>query len=263
MRGFSLVELSIVLVILGLLTGGILAGQNLIRAAELRSVSTDIDKMTAAVYTFRDKYFALPGDMRNATQFWGRASSATHCVTNSAAAVDATGSCDGDGDGIVEDPAAASQNGERYHLWRQLTNAGLIEGNYTGVAGTGGPGHTTADNSPKSKISIALYTMATGGAVSGHSAIFDRTITGLAIQFGGAHASAGNRVPVLTPEECWNIDTKKDDGKPAQGKVLARTDESTYGLADFATSATSSDLDADYLLTSSIKTCALHFYIGR
>ena len=69
--GFSLVELSIVLVILGLLTGGILAGQSLIRAAELRSVATESQRYMAALNSFRDKYFALPGDMANATAFWG------------------------------------------------------------------------------------------------------------------------------------------------------------------------------------------------
>lgn len=70
-RGFSLVELSIVLVILGLLTGGILAGQSLIRAAELRSYITDVQRYPAAVNAFKDKYFAYPGDMANATKFWG------------------------------------------------------------------------------------------------------------------------------------------------------------------------------------------------
>ncbi|MBY6117485.1 prepilin-type N-terminal cleavage/methylation domain-containing protein [Mameliella alba] len=70
--GFSLVELSIVLVILGLLIGGVLTGQNLIRAAELRSVMTEFKTYQTAVMTFRDKYFALPRDMTNATDFfWG------------------------------------------------------------------------------------------------------------------------------------------------------------------------------------------------
>jgi prepilin-type N-terminal cleavage/methylation domain-containing protein len=68
---FSLVELSIVLVILGLLVGGVLMGQSLIRAAELRRVVTDYNKYTTAVQSFRDKYFALPGDMTNAQNFWG------------------------------------------------------------------------------------------------------------------------------------------------------------------------------------------------
>lgn len=71
--GFSLVELSIVLVILGLLTGGVLGGRALIRAAELRAITQEKEAFVTAVNTFRAKYNALPGDMRNATQFWGRA----------------------------------------------------------------------------------------------------------------------------------------------------------------------------------------------
>ena len=78
--GFSLVELSIVLVILGLLVGGVLTGQSLIRAAELRSVSTEYSRYVASVHTFRDKYFALPGDMTNATQFWGTAAVLPRCL---------------------------------------------------------------------------------------------------------------------------------------------------------------------------------------
>ena len=70
-NGFSLVELSIVLVILGLLTGGILGGQALIRAAELRAATTESQRYLAAINSFRDKYFALPGDMAIATRFWG------------------------------------------------------------------------------------------------------------------------------------------------------------------------------------------------
>ncbi|MFZ4540565.1 MAG: pilus assembly FimT family protein [Rickettsiales bacterium] len=71
-RAFSLVELSIVLVILGLLVGGILSGQALIRASELRAVVTEYNRHAVDTKTFRDKYFALPGDMANATSFWGR-----------------------------------------------------------------------------------------------------------------------------------------------------------------------------------------------
>ncbi|MFN7611184.1 MAG: type II secretion system protein, partial [bacterium] len=59
--GFSLIELAIVLVILGLLVGGIMSGQSLIRAAELRSVTSDLSRYESAVYTFRDKYSDLPG----------------------------------------------------------------------------------------------------------------------------------------------------------------------------------------------------------
>src|SRR6478736_3210874 len=96
-KGFSLVELSIVLVILGLLTGGILAGQSLIRAAELRAVGTEYGRYATATQTFRDKYLALPGDFKDATRFWNRLNSNADCVTSSSTTVGSPGVCDGNG----------------------------------------------------------------------------------------------------------------------------------------------------------------------
>lgn len=54
-----------------------MAGQSLIRAAELRSVPTDAARYLTAINSFRDKYFALPGDMANAVKFWGAQAGAT------------------------------------------------------------------------------------------------------------------------------------------------------------------------------------------
>jgi hypothetical protein len=59
--------MSIVLVIIGLLVGGILVGQDLIRAAEARAQITQIEKYNSAVNTFRGKYGYLPGDINAAT----------------------------------------------------------------------------------------------------------------------------------------------------------------------------------------------------
>ena len=70
-HGFSLVELSIVLVIVGLLTGGILMGQNLIRNAEIQGVMKELAKYSDAVIAFRDQYDALPGDLPDAGNYWG------------------------------------------------------------------------------------------------------------------------------------------------------------------------------------------------
>lgn len=129
-HGFSLVELSIVLVILGLLTGGILAGQSLIRASELRAVSTQLQKFAAAHYSFQDKYFAIPGDMRNAVTFWGAADGSTGetvaCLTvDSLTLSDPKQTCNGDGNGRIE-TTGTSDEIRRY--WQHLANAGLIEG---------------------------------------------------------------------------------------------------------------------------------------
>jgi prepilin-type N-terminal cleavage/methylation domain-containing protein len=70
-HGFTLVELSIVLMIIGLLVSGILVGKDMIRAAELRSITSEKDQFQTAVNLFKNKYLGLPGDLSNATAFWG------------------------------------------------------------------------------------------------------------------------------------------------------------------------------------------------
>jgi prepilin-type N-terminal cleavage/methylation domain-containing protein len=130
-HGFSLVELSIVLVILGLLVGGILSGKSLIRASELRTVYTQAHGFATAASAFRDKYFYIPGDMPNATQFWGSAGgtgSDAPCF-NTVSTTAAT--CNGNGNGAIDDVAAAKY--ESYRAWQQMANASLIQGSYSGT----------------------------------------------------------------------------------------------------------------------------------
>ena len=63
-KGFTLIELSIVLVIIGLIVGGVLVGQDLIKAAEIRATVSQVEGYNSAVNTFRLKYNGLPGDRR-------------------------------------------------------------------------------------------------------------------------------------------------------------------------------------------------------
>lgn len=254
---FSLVELSIVLVILGLLTGGILTGQSLIRAAELRSVATEFQAYQTAVMTFRDKYFALPGDMPNATDFWG---AMTNCGAASPSGT-GTQTCNGDGDGIADEAGAASQTGELYNFWQQLANAGLVEGAYTGIAGSNsGRDIDLGINSPKSKLSAAgwgLRHMDLATATLLNSFMFTLDY-GNALFFGGEHTAAPE-VSVLTPEELWNIDTKIDDGLPAQGKLIARPSGLFSGTINCVNAANAADYAATYKLDDSAIGCAIIF----
>lgn len=246
-KGFSLVELSIVLVILGLLTGGILTGQNLIRAAELRSVVTEFQSYQTAVNTFRDKYFAIPGDMRNAEAFWGtsHATDAT-CITTGAVG---TATCNGDGNGILD---TSTRSREFLRFWQHLANAGMIEGTYTGVAGSGGSTHhVIGENIPRAKIGNAgwgaLYRSGTAGGD-----FYDGDY-GNTLQFGSQDTSGTNYRGILMPEEAWNIDTKLDDGKPGTGKVMA------IHWDDCGGASASDEYDTDYVLTTTTAECGLMF----
>ncbi len=149
--GFSLVELSIVLVILGLLVGGVLSGAALIRASELRSVTTQYQNYKSAVLTFRDKYIANPGDMNNATAFWGKDNA--NCSGDTGTAV-TNGTCNGNQDGVLQGTGTANTTAELYQVWRQLALAGVITGIFSGTAGpvAGGVDHVPGVNSPQGKF---------------------------------------------------------------------------------------------------------------
>ena len=253
-HGFSLVELSIVLVILGLLTGGILAGQNLIRAAELRSVSTEYSRWISAANTFRDKYFALPGDMTNAHLFWGSAGGSgvigDGCET---ATGTGTQTCSGNGNGEVTTAGGANQYAEMFTFWQHLANAGLIEGNFTGRNGpTSFPYDTViGENTPRSRLNQGGWGVTNGfdGGASSH--YFDNEYD-FPISIGADAASEYVRQPIFTPEEAWNIDTKMDDGRPGTGFVNTTRSDSSLGTGCATTAVKAT---AEYNLTNSAVAC--------
>lgn len=256
-HGFSLVELSIVLVILGLLTGGILAGQSLIRAAELRAISTEFNRYLAATQTFRDKYFAIPGDFNKATSFWGKADP-TPSTCRRTTTTD-TSTCDGDGDGRMGSNNAIAN--ENFAFWKQLANAGLIEGSYAG-SGTPVAAYLTPsrENVPASKIgNAALWTVyhPVGGIVTG-AAYFQGPNYGNFLNLSKEVGPGSNRQigdPLIKPEEAWNLDTKMDDGMPGQGKIL-----SNYTSACTTGGASNSDTaNARYNLSMNDTRCLLFF----
>ncbi|MBW4985853.1 type II secretion system GspH family protein [Mameliella sp. CS4] len=220
LNGFSLVELSIVLVILGLLTGGILTGQNLIRAAELRKLTSQIPTYQTAVRTFQDKYFGLPGDLANATRFWETMSSGT-CPN--ATGGNGTETCNGDGNGQINSAGSASQTVELYLFWQHLTNAGLIEGQYTGIAGPEDNDHAVPGENVPITLNNAGFSVEFIGPVTG-SAGFPDGDYGNILEVGlpdvGSGTADGTDVPFISAPELWNIDKKLDDGKPHSGFIM-------------------------------------------
>lgn len=217
---FSLVELSIVLVILGLLVGGILAGKSLIRASELRSVTTEHHRYITAMKAFQGKYFMLPGDISNAESFWGQLNATNATCRDSPTT--GTDTCNGNGDGVIE--VSSSRSREIYRFWQHLANAGLIEGSYTGTyVGAASWGVTRGGNIPASKLGSAGWAVVsrTNAIAQGgwyNSMFFPSSEHWL--EFGG-NTSANSYLidPMLKAEEAWNIDSKTDDGLPGTGKI--------------------------------------------
>lgn len=252
---FSLVELSIVLVILGLLVGGIMTGQNLIKAAELRAVATEYDRWQTAIHLFRDKYMSMPGDMTNATSFWG--DNAAQCAD---AAIPDGATCNGDGDGWLQEAAAASQEGEIFLFWQHLALAGLIQGEYTGLAGPGGSDDSlVTTNVPATKFGNGGWSIdEIDPPYSGTTVKYARQDYGNHFLLGAKSTNKDTDSPLFTPEDAWNIDTKIDDGKPALGNVIAMYWNDACAAADDGTHA-NNDFIASYKLSDSSVQCALIF----
>lgn len=260
--GFSLVELSIVLVILGLLTGGILSGQSLIRAAELRSLTTQTSQYIAAVHTFRDRYQGLPGDMRNAVKFWGaQAGTSTDgydatCAGLTTAAT-GTATCNGDGNGMIGHSSTTYY--ERFRFWQHMANAGLVEGTYSGIAGpnTEGRQALVGTNVPSARLSsVGYYALYVG-----NSSVFFAPINANIITVGSATINWTLGSTRLKPEEVWNIDTKIDDGRPAYGRIQHRMLDESPAVPSECLNYTSA-ADAEYRLSSSSLVCSYVVFPG-
>lgn len=257
--GFSLVELSIVLVILGLLVGGVLAGQALIRASELRAVPREAATYRTAMLAFRDKYFALPGDMANATGFWG---TATACPGDSTSPGTGTATCNGDASRAIT-PDAASSN-ETFRFWQHLANAGMAEGSFSGVTNSTTGTDMVArlgHNVPQSRIVGAGWSIQHLPSADIASTSYFEGNYGHVFSFGGVSGTNATRGGVLPPIDAYSIDEKMDDGLPATGQV--RTLESLGGTCtDLAASASLARTQSAYHFSLRTPACSLLMAAG-
>jgi len=206
--GFTLVELSIVLVIIGLIVGGVLVGQDMIKAAEIRSTIGQIESFNTASNVFRDKYEQLPGDISS--------SKATTLGLTTRTGVAGRG----DGNGLIQSAATTGASSmylgyETGLFWRDLNQMSMVDGTYDQATDAFPTAALTVDTvktwMPEAKLKhgnmITVYS--TGGKnyyeISGITSV---AVTGIY-----------TFKPSLTPQEAMGIDQKMDDGRPLTGNA--------------------------------------------
>jgi len=198
-RGFTLIEMPIVLVIIGLIVGGILVGKDLIGAAGVRATITQIEKYQRAANTFKGKYGELPGDL-----------DANTAATVGFAARGAYAG-EGDGNGIIEGMSCftgqcnygwAEQAGETVMFWEDLSQMGFIDGGFTLASAYLVPniditGSLIGQYIPEAKIGngnyIYVYSVSTGVNYYGLSGV---NLIGIAVNGTGGGIGGGPAISV-------------------------------------------------------------------
>ncbi len=255
--GFTLIEVSIVLVIIGLLVGGVMVGKDLIHAAQIRSVVRQVEQFNTAANTFRVKYNCLPGDCANAGALGLDPScdiSQANCSNDGSGdaliGLDISGTCPGSSSNACEDT-------ETTNFWFHLSMAGLIAeksrsyydlwyangSDVIGLVAATKVGYAT----PSSKINALTLPYPSGGAGNAYNDLFpprggwsvvshvrfDNTtagggmfnphsfILGLPYTWGAGSAAYQGSLVGYVPNDMYSIDSKIDDGKPLTGTVRA------------------------------------------
>ncbi len=248
---FSLIELSIVLIIIGLLIAGVTGGASLIKSSQLRSVMGEARGYAVAVNAFYSQFNGLPGDFPTA-------------IGNSVG---------GDNDSTIEYYGAASVPGsESSNAWAALRTIGAVDSiSLSPVIATTAPvfGATASSTAPASKIQSAGwvfdYRTYTEGAIGTPAyqnvVILTSNITGT--------PAAATTTPILGTNisaaaipgsDALSIDSKIDDGIANAGKVRG-INPGTAANATGNCYTYSAAANSTYFTSSTLKTCALSYQV--
>lgn len=215
--GFTLIELAVVMIIIGLLIGGVLKGQELIANAQIKATIGQIKAIETAVSSFRDKFNALPGDLTNPTARLPNCTAAPCNVTG-----DGNGRISrGTGVGLGTLPQAGDEEAVAF---AHLSAANLLSGVQpnTGIVGFG-------QMLPEAKIGGGFWLShtTTGTGAGGLTGL----PTGHYIVMNGAVSNVGAATGALRPGQAAQIDRAIDDGGADSGAVRVVGDGCATGAA--------------------------------
>lgn len=230
--GFSLIEMSVTLLIIALAVASIVAGAHLLENAKIGKIVSGLNFYKQAVVNFKTKYAALPGDMPGAKQFWNTEG--------------------GDGDNRIDDKANPSCLTECLRAWEHLAKANMANGSFTGVpAPDTASGYKIGANVPETEAKGAFFFLEFA-ELYGHS--------GNVLQLSGGE-TAGPDEGALTPERARIIDKKVDDGNPSSGGVYAARSPAAKEKPGCVTGDYSAVTTADYDMTDTAASCRLGVWL--
>ena len=212
-HGFTLIELSIVIIIIGLLISGIVSGDSLVEQAKLQSLANEITKYKTAYNAFKLTYNAIPGDMNNAHSFW-----TSGCTVDSS-------HCNGDGDGLIArgggDLGNTVDSTEGTKAIKHLSLARLINFHSPELADSDVEANDNIapigpfDSMLQIFAGRKLYPNWTFGYA--YEVLWPNYTTN-ALYF--TAAGPDHRIRLLTPSQGYNIDVKLDDGQASGNNFL-------------------------------------------
>lgn len=188
MKGYSLLELSIVVVIMALLMVGVSSGNTILEKAKLHSTIKELKEIEAAIILFKEQYTAYPGDFRNAHYYLNDDDS---CGTES--------ECNGDGDEEIE-VGSSKSNSEVYRSFQHLNLASLIKIHFSGIWGE----------------SNSVIQASIGG---NYTLIYDNNLQNIIKLGKEVSVSETSDGGALLPKDAEKIDKKIDDGFPNKGDL--------------------------------------------
>lgn len=227
--GFTLLELSIVLAVIGLIVGGILVGRDLIHSSEIRSTVGQYQQFNTAVHTFRNKYNCLPGDCINANVLGFIASS--------------SGNQDGTIGGLIAGCSTSlacilgrviANRKEYINFWYHLGAASLIP--FPGKADSTLTSWTVGVVTPPAKIKAYRSDLPSGWALQADAWFYYTTPAAIITIPHHNFMMSSNARDFLTaatqgtyhPADAYDIDVKIDNGRPLNGKVVAWDSTSSF-----------------------------------
>jgi len=214
--GFTLVELAVVLLIIGLIVGGILRGQDLITSAQLNSVQTDANQIRTATNTFQDKFQALPGDLSDVSLI------DTSGVSSSLN--------DGNGNGRIDGDRLGGNDVEASEFWAHLGASGQLGVDADDIIGSS----LSSDNAFQGSVG-GFFTIGQGLPNGNFQSDVSNRDLWLVLGTGNGATDGNNDGTVVGGGEAAQLDRKIDDDDPLSGDLRGDDNTCTDSNGDYDT----------------------------